>query len=317
MIKEIEWKYCNELCTKPVRGFCKLCNIREEADRFAWIFCGGWIWTLFDKLLFPGLWNDLRGPYGYRVVVAMISLYFGFYAVVEARHSRQMTRSWFERDAFFTLALSKDRQNFILAMKNFGQVQGITIYSEPWLWKPLRWWNKIQPNRDPLWQWAKLRFEFCEPSQCGGPQARIDLTEANLKNAQMHDVDLSESNLWKANFVGANLEYADLEGANLELADLRLASLKRASLHGAKLWETDLRGANLDSANFTDANLEHANFEGANLESATLLGAKLGGTNLRKTKGITCPTLKQAKDWQNAARDTELACGASRPDTTF
>ena len=56
--------------------------------------------------------------------------------------------------------------------------------------------------------------------------------------------DLSEADLRCA-----NLRRADLRGANLRGADLRCANLSRADLRGAVLSEADLRRANLSGAN--------------------------------------------------------------------
>ena len=77
------------------------------------------------------------------------------------------------------------------------------------------------------------------------PKIKRDLTEANLRKA--------------------DLGYASLTGAVLERADL-----KEANLFGA-----DLRGANLRRADLAEANLEAANFTGAgNLEVEQLCEAK-------------------------------------------
>ncbi len=57
---------------------------------------------------------------------------------------------------------------------------------------------------------------------------RCDLTEANLK--------------------GANLRHTDLQGANLRGTDLRGADLRDANLEGAKLNGVNLKGAILDYA---------------------------------------------------------------------
>ena len=74
---------------------------------------------------------------------------------------------------------------------------------------------------------------------------RCDLTEANLK--------------------GANLRHTDLQGANLRGTDLRGANL---------------RDANLQSANLEDANLRHANLRGGNLLGANLKGVRFCYTTM-------------------------------------
>lgn len=57
------------------------------------------------------------------------------------------------------------------------------------------------------------------------------------------NVDLSESNLKDANLVQYDLSFVNLQNANLEGADLRLADLSNADLTGANLKDADLTGA--------------------------------------------------------------------------
>jgi uncharacterized protein YjbI with pentapeptide repeats len=52
---------------------------------------------------------------------------------------------------------------------------------------------------------------------------------------------------------------ADLRGANLTDVNLSGADLRRADLSGANLSGTDLRGANLSGANLSGADLRRAN----------------------------------------------------------
>ncbi|MDJ0845551.1 pentapeptide repeat-containing protein [Crocosphaera sp.] len=85
-----------------------------------------------------------------------------------------------------------------------------------------------------------------------------------------------------------NLTQANLSNANLYQSDLSKIILENANLMQANLSETDLEEANLQGANLRKANLENANLKGANLENANLKGAKLRGVNLEETnlKGI-------------------------------
>lgn len=81
------------------------------------------------------LWTDLTGPYGYRVwivsVTTIIAAYIGWYAVIEARHERQMNRALFERSTFITMVSSGNPGAFIAAMKEFGPTQMTSIFREP------------------------------------------------------------------------------------------------------------------------------------------------------------------------------------------
>ena len=69
-----------------------------------------------------------------------------------------------------------------------------------------------------------------------------DLSDANLRCADLSDADLSDADLHGADLRCANLRDADLSAADLRCADLRSADLSAA----------DLRGANLHGANLSE-----------------------------------------------------------------
>ena len=100
-------------------------------------------------------------------------------------------------------------------------------------------------------------------------------SRANLSNADLRGANLSNADLFGANLRGANLSNANLRNANLRDADLRCANLRNANLFGA-----NLRGANLSNADLFGANLRGANLFGANLSNADLRDADLRGANL-------------------------------------
>ena len=90
-------------------------------------------------------------------------------------------------------------------------------------------------------------------------------SRANLSNADLRGANLSNADLFGADLRGANLSNANLRNANLRDADLRCANLRNANLFGA-----NLRGANLSNADLFGANLR-----GANLSNADLCGASI------------------------------------------
>ena len=63
---------------------------------------------------------------------------------------------------------------------------------------------------------------------------KVDLSWANLREADLSGVDLSGANLSWANLSGADLREANLSWANLREADLRGADLSGVDLSGAK-----------------------------------------------------------------------------------
>ena len=90
---------------------------------------------------------------------------------------------------------------------------------------------------------------------------------ADLRGTDLSDADLRRANLSGADLRGADLKWADLTGANLSGADLRGADLKWADLKEAYLSGVDLKGANLREADLEEAYLKGANLKGADLSS--------------------------------------------------
>ena len=94
---------------------------------------------------------------------------------------------------------------------------------------------------------------------------KLNLSWANLSNADLSDANLSWANLSNADLSGANLS-----GTNLSDADLSGADLSGADLSGADLSGTDLSGTDLSGANLSDADLPLANLEDIEWNSETL-----------------------------------------------
>lgn len=139
----------------------------------------------------------------------------------------------------------------------------------------------------------------------------VDLKGANLKRARLNAANLSRANLsgavadfaelsgsnlsganlagarlWKVSLVGADLDGANMRNAELVGAELRGAKLNAAMLNGADLREAaaskaDLRNAHLVGVNLKRADLGGADLSGANLNGADLTGANLNGANLK------------------------------------
>src|SRR6266487_4664965 len=82
---------------------------------------------------------------------------------------------------------------------------------------------------------------------------QANLTEANLSKINLCQAILHEANLSKADLSGAILVEADLSEAILWGANLWHANLRRAILVGADLLKADLSGANLSQTNLSEA----------------------------------------------------------------
>ena len=106
--------------------------------------------------------------------------------------------------------------------------------------------------------------------------------EADLRGADLTDLDLS----WY-NFYGI-----DLRGANLYGADLREADLYGANLYGADLREADLREANLNWADLRMA--KHVNCPMACPEKGSFIGFKKVCGDLIVELEITADALRSS-----------------------
>ena len=85
----------------------------------------------------------------------------------------------------------------------------------------------------------------------------------------------------------------NLSSINLSYSYFRWAVFKLSDLNHTVFYGADLRNCVFEEADLTNVNLEEADLRGA--------------------INLTCEQLNTAKNWQQAYRDPELACGASIP----
>jgi hypothetical protein len=109
---------------------------------------------------------------------------------------------------------------------------------------------------------------------------------------------------------------SDLRGANLRNADLHCLNLSRVNLTNAQLHDANLQGANLAGANLTNAQLQDANLQGANLAGANLTNAQLQDANLQGATlpiifGTAAEKISKALTWSNdfdgTSRDFQIS----------
>ena len=136
----------------------------------------------------------------------------------------------------------------------------------------------------PAWnRWRKenpaIRPELGEANLRGAELTEVDFSRADLSDTVLRFAKLSEANLSATNLREANLREAELSGASLLKADLVDADLAGADLRGAKFNEAVLCWANLSEADLSSANLSRANLIGVNLRGADLNGANLVGAD--------------------------------------
>ncbi len=110
------------------------------------------------------------------------------------------------------------------------------------------------------------------------------LWRANSQGANLYEANLQGANLYEANLQGASLSHAKLQGAYLRSANLQAANLRVANLRGAHVSDANLQGADLRWAGLVGADVSHANLQGADLRRADLRGASLSDASLREAK---------------------------------
>ena len=112
--------YCNELCVRRLNPnvTCPVCEAWKPINRlwclFAWLWFGVKLvlvlcvvflcWVVgrpaVGVLYVLGQWVDawwdrLRSRQGYTIAFTIVGAYFGAYAIIEARHERQLNRALF------------------------------------------------------------------------------------------------------------------------------------------------------------------------------------------------------------------------------
>jgi uncharacterized protein YjbI with pentapeptide repeats len=102
----------------------------------------------------------------------------------------------------------------------------------------------------------------------------VNLSEADLRDAQLPGAEFQGADLSSCDLAGADLTEAKFMGA-----ELRYANLSSAHLHGAKI-----NDARAPYANFSDADLTGTYLWGSDFREADFRGANLTGANLMNTQ---------------------------------
>ncbi|WP_228044138.1 pentapeptide repeat-containing protein [Streptomyces ferrugineus] len=135
-------------------------------------------------------------------------------------------------------------------------------------------------RREPRPEWLNVSLTDLRRADCDG----LWLHGANLDGACLEAASVFQVNLSKASLIAANLRHAEFGTSILHQvrcieADLRGARLVKADLREADFSRADLREANLRKARANDAV-----FVGADLRMADLRGCDLSGADLRQAK---------------------------------
>ena len=115
---------------------------------------------------------------------------------------------------------------------------------------------------------------------------RTTLSRCSLVGAYMHGVDLSLANLEESNLNSAHIEKATLKGANFNKANLDEANLKGCQLAGTNFFQASLKRACLESTSCLQTNFYMANMEGSVFSSKSALGQLAGYFNQEQLQEV-------------------------------
>jgi uncharacterized protein YjbI with pentapeptide repeats len=99
----------------------------------------------------------------------------------------------------------------------------------------------------------------------------VDLSFADLNNANLSYCDLRGVNFWEASLSYADLSYVNLAGAIMSNIMIGYANLYYANLTNATLYDAIVSNANLSYANLCNVGLSDANLLGSNLSSSIMI----------------------------------------------
>jgi hypothetical protein len=127
--------------------------------------------------------------------------------------------------------------------------------------------------------------------------SQTDLRRADLTGARLHGARFFRTDLRGAYLDGADLQEADMLQARLGSAWMRGTLLREAHIQAAGLPQTVMTGAQLQQARLGHSRLTGARLEGANLVGAKLAAADLTGTDLTGAD-LTGADLTGARLWR-------------------
>ncbi|MGW2571704.1 pentapeptide repeat-containing protein [Streptomyces sp. NPDC001537] len=128
--------------------------------------------------------------------------------------------------------------------------------------------------------WLNVSLTDLRRADCDG----LWLLGVNLDGACLEAASVYQANLSKASLIAANLRHAELGTSILHQVRCIEADLRGARLVKADVREADFSRADLREANLRKARAHDALFAGADLRLADLRGCDLSGADLRQAK---------------------------------
>jgi hypothetical protein len=190
-----------------------------------------------------------------------------------------------------------------LAVRGLGIAQRQVVPANPPEIVPSLAWLLI--NRQAIFR-ARLHDEVqaslkeYSDDYSAGRKPRLWLSYADFNEADLHRTELVGAILTGAQMRRADLREINFSRAKLGCIDLRQADLTNADLIGSLLYLADLSHAHLQGANFSKAYLESADLSGADLSGAILDETNLYGANLANASLTGAISWRNISDIRNA-----------------
>jgi len=125
--------------------------------------------------------------------------------------------------------------------------------------------------------------------------ARANLNYVNLKGSNLNSANIANSSLIETNLENTRLNQTNLENSNLNQANLKGSYASGANFKDAFLIKAQFENAFLIKTNFRNAFLMEANLQNSYLMGADFENASLYKADLRGAKGLTIDQLAKAK----------------------
>ncbi|MFF9751267.1 pentapeptide repeat-containing protein [Streptomyces sp. NPDC014344] len=135
-------------------------------------------------------------------------------------------------------------------------------------------------RQDPRPEWLNLSLTDLRRADCDG----LWLRGVNLDGACLEAASVFQANLSKASLIAANLRHAEFGTSIFHQARCVETDLRGARLVKADLQDADFSRADLREANLRKARAGNAVFAGADLRMADLRGCDLSSADLRQAK---------------------------------
>jgi len=136
--------------------------------------------------------------------------------------------------------------------------------------------------------------------------ARANLNYVNLKGSNLNSANIANSSLIETNLENTRLNQTNLENSNLNQANLKGSYASGANFKDAFLIKAQFENAFLIKTNFRNAFLMEANLQNSYLMGADFENASLYKADLRGAKGLTIDQLAKAKTLYLAKFDDEI-----------